>query len=305
VKVIVTGSSGRVGRAVRAALGVHHEVLGVDVSPSSSTDVVASIEDRVVLERVLGGADAVVHAAGLHAPHVGRVPDSRFWEVNVTATRLLAGLCVQVGVPRLIFTSTTALYGRASTRADAASWVTEETPPSPRTIYHRTKLSAEAVLRDASRAGELDVKWSSVWHVVSRNRRRSWPFSACTEESTSAMSPSCTSLPSWRRPEVFASSSARVARRSCRQTWWTCASTPVPSSVGVLLTSPRPSTQGAGRCLEASIGCTSLTAPAASSDGPRGSGRTRSWLSWIADHHKFSRRLLRLSRSLLPVRRTL
>jgi len=157
VKVIVTGSSGRVGRAVRAALGVHHEVLGVDVSPSSSTDVVASIEDRVVLERVLGGADAVVHAAGLHAPHVGRVPDSRFWEVNVTATRLLAGLCIQVGVPRLIFTSTTALYGRASTRADAASWVTEETPPSPRTIYHRTKLSAEAVLRDASRAGELDV----------------------------------------------------------------------------------------------------------------------------------------------------
>ncbi len=157
MKVIVTGSSGRVGRAVRAALGIHHEVLGVDVSPSSSTDVVASIEDRVVLERVLGGADAVVHAAGLHAPHVGRAPDSRFWEVNVTATRLLAGLCVQVGVPRLIFTSTTALYGRASTRADAASWVTEETPPSPRTIYHRTKLSAEAVLRDASRAGELDV----------------------------------------------------------------------------------------------------------------------------------------------------
>lgn len=43
MKVIVTGSSGRVGRAVRAALGVHHEVLGVDVSPSSSTDVVASV----------------------------------------------------------------------------------------------------------------------------------------------------------------------------------------------------------------------------------------------------------------------
>lgn len=158
MRVVVTGSSGRVGRAVRVALGGQHEVTGIDVSSFRWTDVVASVTDLSAMRRVLHGAGAVVHAAGLHAPDVGRLPDDRFREVNVTGTRVLADSCLELGVPRLVFTSTTALYGSASTPADAAGWVTEQTRPSPATIYHRTKLEAEAVLHEASRTGDLDVR---------------------------------------------------------------------------------------------------------------------------------------------------
>ena len=49
-------------------------------------------------------------------------------------------------------TSTTALYGYANGELDLsrAVWIDETTNSLPRTIYHRTKLAAEAVVRDAA-----------------------------------------------------------------------------------------------------------------------------------------------------------
>ena len=40
---------------------------------------------------------------------------------------------------------------------DRAAWISEETTPAPRTIYHRTKLRAEALLREASSQTGLGV----------------------------------------------------------------------------------------------------------------------------------------------------
>jgi UDP-glucose 4-epimerase len=157
VKIVVTGSSGRVGRAVCILLGVNHQVVGVDHAPSSTTDVVASIEDGTRLRQALQGAHAVVHTAALHAPHVGHVADEQFEAVNVRATQALAHAAVQAGVRSFVFTSTTALYGPAATPPGRAGWVHEDTVPAPRTIYHRTKLEAEARLQAISHAHGLPV----------------------------------------------------------------------------------------------------------------------------------------------------
>lgn len=150
MRIIVTGSSGRIGLALSARLRRHHQVIGYDRSPTSATEFVADIRDRDALGRALRGADAVVHTAALHAPHVPHLPESAFTEVNVDGTRLVIEACLAARVPRLVYTSTTALYGDAATPADRAGWVTEDTEPLPRTIYHRTKLEAEALLREAA-----------------------------------------------------------------------------------------------------------------------------------------------------------
>jgi UDP-glucose 4-epimerase len=153
MRILVTGSSGRVGRAVWSRLARHDEVIGFDRSPASTTDVVADLDAHVTLRQALVGVDAVVHCAALHAPHVGHADDDTFERVNVQATAQLADLCRELRIGRLVFTSTTALYGNAvSAHADAAAWIDEDTPPQPRTIYHRTKLKAESLL--AARAGE-------------------------------------------------------------------------------------------------------------------------------------------------------
>ena len=146
MRILVTGSSGRIGSAICERLRRDHEVLGLDRSPSASTQIVGDIGDETLLRRTLQGLDAVVHTAALHAPHVGVIDDPEFERVNVHATRLLAGIAAQSGITRFVFTSTTALYGAASTAHRSATWVDEQLEPHPLTIYHRTKLAAEAVL---------------------------------------------------------------------------------------------------------------------------------------------------------------
>ena len=158
MKVVVTGSAGRIGRAIHARLKAGgHQVLGLDQAPCSVSDVVASITDEDAVRRALEGADAVVHTAALHAPHVGHRTEAEFEAVNVAATARLVDLMKDAGVPRMVFTSTTALYGAGGSVPGQAAWVDEDTIPRPRTIYHRTKVAAELALDLAAENGELAV----------------------------------------------------------------------------------------------------------------------------------------------------
>lgn len=157
MKVLVTGASGRVGRAICAHLGASHEVLGLDRLPSPHTQWVADVGDAPTLARALNGVQAVVHTAALHAPHVGVAPEAEFQRINVDATRQLLKLAEAAGVERFVFTSTTALYGHAATPTGRAGWVDEALPPQPRTIYHRSKLAAEALVQRAAANGRLSA----------------------------------------------------------------------------------------------------------------------------------------------------
>lgn len=153
MKVVVTGSAGRIGRAIHIRLSPAHEVTGIDTTPSSTSEVVGDFTDPALLARALADADVVVHTAALHAPHVPYVSEATFRTVNVDGTRRLLDAAAATGVRRIVFTSTTALYGTAATPAGRAGWVDEALPPEPQTIYHRTKLEAEQLLEQAARQG--------------------------------------------------------------------------------------------------------------------------------------------------------
>jgi UDP-glucose 4-epimerase len=145
MRIVLTGSSGRIGRAIFGALTPHHDVVGIDRAPSATTRITGDFADRDLLQRALDGADAVIHTAACHAPHVGVVPDREFERVNVEGTRLLAELTAQNGIRRFVFTSTTALFGNAIAD-ERCTWVDENVTPQPKSIYHRTKLAAENLL---------------------------------------------------------------------------------------------------------------------------------------------------------------
>ncbi|GAP35956.1 UDP-glucose 4-epimerase [Piscinibacter sakaiensis] len=157
MSVLVTGASGRVGRAVWVRLARTGPVAGLDRAPSSTAQWVGELDDEALLERALAGRQALVHTAALHAPQVGRVPDAEFERINVAATRRLLRCAAAAGVRQVVYTSTTALYGAASTPPGRAGWVDEDTPPAPRDVYHRSKLAAEAVLAEAASAHGLAV----------------------------------------------------------------------------------------------------------------------------------------------------
>lgn len=152
--ILVTGSSGAVGGAIATmAETAGWGVRGVDIAAGPRTQLVGDLRDPGIRRRALGGADVVVHAAAPHAPHVGRVPDTEFWSVNVEATGTLLAEAEAQGVGRVVYTSSTSVYGHALVPADRAVWVDESLPPRPRDVYDQTKLAAEVLVARAAVPG--------------------------------------------------------------------------------------------------------------------------------------------------------
>lgn len=149
-RVLVTGSSGRVGSAIAARLSTHYSVAGLDLLPGPHTSHLGSVEDAGLVRRAVEGAVAIVHTASLHAPDVGRQSDARFRSVNVEGTRTLLEAASRQRVRRFVYTSSTSIYGHALEAVNQAIWVTEELEPAPRDIYDETKLQAESLCREAA-----------------------------------------------------------------------------------------------------------------------------------------------------------
>jgi UDP-glucose 4-epimerase len=112
---------------------------------SPDTSAVGSIADRAFVRRSVSGADAIIHAATLHKPHVGSHDRQAFVDTNITGTLNLLEEAVAAGVGSFVFTSTTSAFGRALVPAPGApaAWITEDVAPVPRNVYGVTKAAAE------------------------------------------------------------------------------------------------------------------------------------------------------------------
>jgi UDP-glucose 4-epimerase len=144
--VLVTGSAGHLGEAlVRVLRDGGYDVTGMDVRRSPYTTFVGSVTDRAVVRECVAGADAVLHPATLHKPHVGSHGKQAFVETNVAGTLTLLEEAAAARVGSFVFTSTTSAFGRALTPAagEPAAWITEDVAPIPKNIYGATKAAAE------------------------------------------------------------------------------------------------------------------------------------------------------------------
>lgn len=150
MRILLTGSSGWLGRFLAPMLrAAGHVVTGLDVAAGADTDVIGSVADRALVERVFGdhGIEAVIHGGALHKPDIVRYPAQAFIDVNVSGTLNLLEAAQAAGHDRFVFTSTTSLMISSAIReeqGDAAVWLTEESGPlRPRNVYGVTKLAAE------------------------------------------------------------------------------------------------------------------------------------------------------------------
>jgi nucleoside-diphosphate-sugar epimerase len=167
MRLLLTGSSGWLGRFLAPRLRADgHEVAGLDVAPGADTDVLGSVADRPLVERIFGehGIEAVIHAGALHKPDIVRYPERAFRKTNVEGTRILLDAAVKAGHDRFLFTSTTSLMITAAIRAGKAggateaAWLDEDFGPlQPRNIYGVTKLEAELLCRRAHDESGLAV----------------------------------------------------------------------------------------------------------------------------------------------------
>ncbi len=150
MSILVTGSAGHLGEALMRTLRSQgRDAIGIDILPSAFTDRVGSIADRLFVDRVMGGVQAVIHTATLHKPHVATHSRQEFVDTNITGTLNLLEAAAAHGAGSFVFTSTTSAYGDALTPGpdEPAVWIDEAVTPVVKNIYGATKLAAEDLCR--------------------------------------------------------------------------------------------------------------------------------------------------------------
>jgi nucleoside-diphosphate-sugar epimerase len=165
MKVVVTGSRGKVGRAtVQAFVDQGHDVLGVDlVRPVFDAGVVvpgryqmADLTDAGSAYSVVAGADAVVHVAAIPQP-TGNPPHIVF-QTNLMSTFNLIEAAVRFGVKRFVNVSSESIVGNFFPERpflpDYAP-VDEEHPLYPQDPYALSKSFGEQLMDAAVRRSDI------------------------------------------------------------------------------------------------------------------------------------------------------
>ncbi len=157
MRTLVTGAAGFIGsHLVEHLLSDGHEVVGLDAftdyydptrKHQNVTNALASPRFRLVdaaivdapLEDLLDGVEGVFHLAG--QPGVRLSWDEGFRQyvdANIVATQRLLEACRHSSVERLVYASSSSVYGNSGT------WPSRESDlPAPHSPYGVTKLAAE------------------------------------------------------------------------------------------------------------------------------------------------------------------
>ncbi len=181
---LVTGGAGYIGshvaRSLRAA-GLDVVILD-DLSSGFVTFVddgvpivVGSVTDPAVVARVLADHDitGVVHLAGLKYAGVSVDEPLAFYRVNVEGTRVLLEVMAAAGVGRLVFSSSSSVYGTPMIAS-----VEESTPVGPESPYGETKLIGEWLVAAAARAHGLAHTSLRYFNVVGSGHEDRYDASA-------------------------------------------------------------------------------------------------------------------------------
>jgi UDP-glucose 4-epimerase len=150
VKLLVTGGAGYVGSVTsRLLLDAGHEVTVLDnlstgfreaVAPDA-TFVQADISEAGSVLTPGSGFDAVLHFAGLIAAGESMAKPELYWDHNVVRSLALLEAIRAAKVPRVVFSSTAAVYGNPTELP-----ITEGAVKAPTNTYGATKLAFDFAL---------------------------------------------------------------------------------------------------------------------------------------------------------------
>jgi nucleoside-diphosphate-sugar epimerase len=158
-RVILTGSSGRTGRALRRLRSSDWDIRPYSRIPEAESGIGA-------LEELLSGrvgleGDALVHAAWSVVPATAERAEGPGPDLAVLGKLLERCRCAEVP-PLFVFLSTGAVYGEAGERASRESDV-----PAPKSRYAAGKLEAEEMIR-ASGLPHAILRISNLYGIPSR-----------------------------------------------------------------------------------------------------------------------------------------
>ncbi len=160
MKLLVTGGAGYIGSIVASQLLENgHDVVVLDnlsrghrdAVPQGANLVVADLLDQHVLAETLDdGFDGVLHFAALALVPESVSQPELYYRTNVVGTLNLLDAMRAVGVRRLVFSSTCAVYGQPDEVP-----IAETAPPRPANAYGASKLAVDQMIGTECLAHEL------------------------------------------------------------------------------------------------------------------------------------------------------
>ncbi len=206
MKICVTGSSGRAGRAVVSDLAGHgHRVVGADLVATGGDGgpaefLRADLTDYGQAAEVLQGVDAVVHLANIPAPGL-RTPAVTFND-NMAMNFNVFHAAAQAGLRRVVWASSETTLGLPFSTPPRYAPVDEDHYPVPTSTYALSKVASEIV------AGQI-AQWSGIPFVALR-------FSNILGPADYQRFPSYWDDPEARRWNLWGYIDERDAAQACR-----------------------------------------------------------------------------------------
>jgi nucleoside-diphosphate-sugar epimerase len=143
VNITLIGGSGFIGtRLTKLLLSAGHSVKIADKNKSHKyphLHIYADVREPETLEKVLTSSDVVINLAAEHRDDV--TPKSLYDDVNVTGAENVCNVCIKLGIKKIIFTSSVAVYGFTPVGTDETGKINYFND------YGRTKWLAEEKYR--------------------------------------------------------------------------------------------------------------------------------------------------------------
>lgn len=177
-KIVVTGGSGKAGRAVVRELNEHgYETLNVDldIPPASwGWALSADLTDLGQTYEALMGADAVVHLAAVPAPEIR--PEQETFRNNVLSTYNVFSAAVDLELERVVWASSETVLGLPfETELPDYAPVDERQTPYPESSYALSKLLGEQMASQFSRRSELPFAGLRISNIMEPDEYERFP----------------------------------------------------------------------------------------------------------------------------------
>lgn len=204
-RIVVTGGSGKAGRAVVRDLLEHgYDVLNVDIQAPTERQgqfLKVDLTDGGQAYEILQGTDAVVHLAAIPAP--GLQTERVTFDLNMSSTYNIFSAAVALGLERIVWASSETTLGLPFDRERPAyAPIDEDHPPYPESSYALSKILSEEMARQMNR-------WSGIPFVGLR-------FSNIMEPHDYARFPSFQADAMLRKWNLWGYVDARDVAQSCR-----------------------------------------------------------------------------------------
>jgi nucleoside-diphosphate-sugar epimerase len=209
MKVLVTGASGFVGRAIMKRLG--ERAIGLDPVASPGTQLVDDLSDRARLHDLIarGKITHIIHAGGVSGPMVMADDPAGVLTINVTGSMNLLYEAMAGGVATFVYCSSVAAIGNFY----ESEPIGEDYPMRPTSAYGCSKAAMDYVLRGLWKKVPLDICSLRLTAVYGPGRKTEFNVDTIVRAALAGKPARIDPLTDW--PYIYVDDAADAAIAAC------------------------------------------------------------------------------------------